>query len=408
MDSVAQIALARRDRIVSVADTARARSLRVWRQMDFKNLDASWYAIAPTISQQVSAAQLVLANESDRFTNAITRASGAQQPRGEIQSQAFAGVDGAGRDLSGTLEGAVTTTKTAIGSGLGATESLQAGASYLAAIVKTLIADASRSADLVAAASSSYTYYVRVVGGSACSRCAILAGIRSGSEAFARHASCQCSAAAVTETRKEGDRYSTYDKSAIKDGLFDGPSEYFDALSAVEQDRIFTKAGAQAIRDGADINKVVNARRGANGIGYSSARGGATKVPAPRGRFQKTTIGVRADGSVVRVYTTAESATIRGGFGKAQRDFSANQILRGARYASTGRIRLMPESIIEICGDNLPLRQAFLRDAGYISYIPSHGYDNQGKWMQELADQKHEDRILVNRATLRFNNFVLG
>lgn len=42
--------------------------------------------------------------------------------------------------------------------------------------------------------------------------------------------------------------------------------EYFETLSPEEQARIFTKAGAQAIRDGADINQVVNARRGMSTI----------------------------------------------------------------------------------------------------------------------------------------------
>jgi hypothetical protein len=33
-------------------------------------------------------------------------------------------------------------------------------------------------------------------------------------------------------------------------------------MDAAEQDRVFGKGGAQAIRDGADMAKVVNARRG--------------------------------------------------------------------------------------------------------------------------------------------------
>lgn len=43
---------------------------------------------------------------------------------------------------------------------------------------------------------------------------------------------------------------------------FTGPGDYFESLDRAEQDKIFTKAGAQAIRDRADINQVVNARRG--------------------------------------------------------------------------------------------------------------------------------------------------
>ena len=39
------------------------------------------------------------------------------------------------------------------------------------------------------------------------------------------------------------------------------PRRYFDSLSEPEQDAAFTHDGAQAIRDGADIARVVNARR---------------------------------------------------------------------------------------------------------------------------------------------------
>lgn len=40
------------------------------------------------------------------------------------------------------------------------------------------------------------------------------------------------------------------------------PGTYFRSLSIADQDRLFTKAGAEAIRRGADMNQVVNAREG--------------------------------------------------------------------------------------------------------------------------------------------------
>lgn len=49
---------------------------------------------------------------------------------------------------------------------------------------------------------------------------------------------------------------------SVGDDLTVNVAEYFDTLSAAEQDRVFTKAGAEAVRNGADINQVVNARRG--------------------------------------------------------------------------------------------------------------------------------------------------
>lgn len=48
----------------------------------------------------------------------------------------------------------------------------------------------------------------------------------------------------------------------VADDLRTDPKAYFDSLSESEQSRIFTKSGAKAIRDGADMGRVVNARRG--------------------------------------------------------------------------------------------------------------------------------------------------
>jgi hypothetical protein len=46
------------------------------------------------------------------------------------------------------------------------------------------------------------------------------------------------------------------------DDIRTDPRGYFDSLNRAEQDKAFTVAGAEAIRAGADIGQVVNARRG--------------------------------------------------------------------------------------------------------------------------------------------------
>lgn len=384
--SVASVANDRQQRLIKVADAARARALQSWRQMDFANLDQSWSAVSPTIVQTVTAAQFTMASSSDQYTSRIASAENFDPTPSSGIPESFAGVDGQGRALDGILFGAVTTTKKAVGAGFGSVQSLEAGASYLAVIMKTLIADISRSADLTSSAGKGFTHYIRMCNGSACSRCAILAGISSGSEAFKRHASCQCCAVPTSIN------------TAWK-GLHTSPESVFHAMSPEEQDRAFTKDGAEAIRSGADVTKVVNARRGADGIGYSS-HGGSPTLGAPRGRFVKTTIGYRPNGDPVQVYTTGEGRTIHGEFGKTQARSAEARIAAGSRYRSTGRIRLMPESIIEIAGNDLPLRQAFLRDAGYLDYVPYRG---------PVAEaQRRADRIAVDRATLRFKNFTLG
>lgn len=91
-------------------------------------------------------------------------------------------------------------------------------------------------------------WYVRMLRGKSCARCAILAGRRYRSvSAFRRHTACDC--IHIPAGENSGD-WST------------DPEEYFRSLDTEDQDRIFTGAGAQAIRDGADMSQVVNARQG--------------------------------------------------------------------------------------------------------------------------------------------------
>lgn len=56
---------------------------------------------------------------------------------------------------------------------------------------------------------------------------------------------------------------------AEAEGLIADPYEYFASLPPKEQDRYFGAGAAQAIRDGADLNQVVNAQRGAEYAGIS-------------------------------------------------------------------------------------------------------------------------------------------
>ena len=115
---------------------------------------------------------------------------------------------------------------------------------------------------------------------------------------------------------------------------------YFGSLSRREQDRIFTAAGARAIRDGADITSVVNARRGMYTASAYGRRLGATR----------------------------EGATVRGAFYRSER---ARAIARGQVPASIGRAyrlrtpRLMPEQIYQLAGSR-DEAIAMLRRFGYI------------------------------------------
>lgn len=63
------------------------------------------------------------------------------------------------------------------------------------------------------------------------------------------------------------------------DDLRTDPAAYFRSLSAEDQDRYFTKGGAEAIRLGADIGRVVNVRRPSRGMSQPGRQRGGRVMP---------------------------------------------------------------------------------------------------------------------------------
>ncbi len=60
------------------------------------------------------------------------------------------------------------------------------------------------------------------------------------------------------------------------------PRAYIDSLTDTEQDRLLTKAAARAYRDGADLNQLVNARRGMTRAGLTTQEGTTRRGVAGR------------------------------------------------------------------------------------------------------------------------------
>lgn len=355
MVSALEVAQAHQRRIISRTDKAIRKAVQAWAAMEFANLDESWAQVGPAVLATAYVAQNANAADANGYMSQATRSYGAKPSDLVVNSSAFVGVDGSGRELSALLFGAVTTTKQAVGTGLGSQQALYAGQLYLASMMKTALHDTSRSADLTAATGNDYTRYVRVVNAGACSRCAVLAGISSNRTPFKRHPACKCTAFPIEDGVTQAPA-----------GLHDNAEDYFESLSESEQDRVFTKAGAEAIRSGADISQLVTARRGATGIQYGNGIGRGSRANSGR-RMLPTQIGRNADGSPIYGYVTAEGNTRRGQFGKLNRNLGqAEQRLNGSRYSSTKYTRLMPETIVGLTDDN-ELRKVLLRDAGYLN-----------------------------------------
>lgn len=340
---------------IQLGHAATVKSLRMWKQINVQELDAGWDAIAPTMTALVTSAQVTAARQSAPYLNAIDDSYDRDHGDYTLVPEAFGGVTLEGREVGPAMFGAVTHTKQLIGKGKAPFQAFESGAAFLATVIKTSIADMGRAADRTLGTAKTYTMYVRVVNGNACSRCAILAGeVSSSRTAFLRHANCQCSQVPLGPD------------GHVPEGLFSSPEEYFESLSTAEQDRVFTKSGAWAIRHGASPIDVVNARRGAYGIGYSGHHN--VLNPNSGNRLQPITIGRKADGTPLQVYATTEGTTIRGAFGRRQYN-AGQEVIKGEgdRYRRTTRLRLMPEQIQKMAGDDTHRAAELLQRYGYLS-----------------------------------------
>jgi hypothetical protein len=315
---------------------ARAATARLWRDMG-PEFDASWTRVGPRLVLLVTSAQVAAAAAGADYVGAVLEETGqAADPVGEVDPQALAGVASDGRPLGGLLYGAVTAAKEASGNGADPPAALEQGRKALDLYVLTQVADAARVAAGIGIAARDDVGYVRMLNPPSCSRCAILAGRWYGwNKGFQRHPRCDCRHVPSRED--------------LAGDLRTDPAAYFRSLSTSEQDRIFTKAGAQAVRDGADLGQVVNARRAAQGLAPAGGRLTLAEQRALRGgrdvgRLERTNVFGR------EVFTTREGVTRRGLAGKKK--------VPGPR--------LMPESIYEIAGDSREEAIRLLQRFGYL------------------------------------------
>lgn len=346
--------------------------VRLWGQIRRQRRDlVRWQELVPRLLVLLIAAQTAAAQRANGYVSeALAEQGESIAPVGAVAPSAFAGVASDGRPLESLLWTPVVATRAGLARGLTLTRAMTAGRAALSMILHTQVSDAGRVADQVAIAARPKTGFVRMLVPPSCSRCAVLAGrFYRYNAGFRRHPRCNCVHVPV---RSEG--------AARSEGLLADSGEYFRSLSRAEQDRVFTKAGAKSIRLGADMNQVVNARRGAAGLAPAAARltpdeARALKGGRDRGRIAATPVFGQD------VFATTEGTTTRGLAGKrliaegARLAGQAEETVR--RLSSEGVVqrrvvrqrvqipRLMPESILEFAGSQDEAIR-LLRRFGYI------------------------------------------
>lgn len=239
---------------------------RAWRKVSRRHMSESWVELLQLLLPAIATQQANAAAQGSSYVAAELADQGTWvAPEAFANSEQLAGWAPDGRTLQGLLYSPAATALGLIGGGMSSLQAVETAGKSLDQILTTLVADTSRQAASIDLGTREGVGWVRMVNPPCCSRCAILAGrFYRWNQGFLRHPKCDCVHVPSTAKSLRGAR---------TEGLIQDPYEYFRSLSAAEQDQIFTKAGAQAIRDGADMSRVVNARRGMTENGMFTTEG---------------------------------------------------------------------------------------------------------------------------------------
>lgn len=234
-----------------LAVTTAAAARRVWSRMD-DDFDASWRRLGPAMLETVQLGRAAAAQTSVAVTEQLISESGMSAPAtASVNPAAFVIAAPDGRSMESLLSETVIKTKVAVQGGADVADALSLGGRWLTAMVLTVMADTGRGvvqADMTAR--PAIAGYIRVLNGTSCPRCVILAGkwFRWNS-GFLRHPRCDCRHVPAADQAW-----------AKAEGFVTDPYEYFHSLSPSEQERVWGRSEARAIRAGADIYRVENIR----------------------------------------------------------------------------------------------------------------------------------------------------
>lgn len=315
--------------------------VRAWQRVDLDDIVGSWEGAIAGLLRRVAEAQQQAATAGSRYAGAALRTQGVNAPsEARVNPSAFTGWASDGRPLESLLRAPLDVVAEGLDEGRSLEDSMKAGKASARRIAHTQVGDAGRVAAGVDIATRPHAGWVRMLSGKSCSRCILLAGqFFRWNEGFERHPQDDC-VHVPTST----------DQGRARELLSD-PKTFFESLTREEQDAEFTKSGAQAIRDGADIGQVVNARRG-----MSTAADSGLKITS-EGTTRRGFAGSRAIRQGARV-VTVKAETVR----RISRDGVVTRVVERDRVQTH---RLMPESIYKIATSR-EQALALLKQYGFI------------------------------------------
>lgn len=229
-----------------IAATTVAALNRVWRRMG-DDFDESWSSVRPQAVNVLETGRRAAVVNAVPYTAEVLAETGqAHAAVGVLAPAAFLTSAPDGRDIASLLDESVVKAKVAVAGGASADEALRVAGRWLSMVSLTTLADTRRmvyEADIIQR--PTLTGYVRMLNMPSCNRCITLAGkwFR-WNQGFQRHPRCDCTHIPGAE-------------NVVGDARTD-PYAAFKSMSPEEQERVFGRSEARALREGADIYKVVN------------------------------------------------------------------------------------------------------------------------------------------------------
>lgn len=305
---------------------------RLWRRMG-SEFDASYAQIESQVLAVLDTAQERVATGALAYIPAVLEETRQRVRPAQygVAPDFMVGTAGDGFATEDLAYGAVTRSKQAVASGYEPAQALAIGGRWLTTAAGTLLSDTGRTAEKVAGHSRRVTTWVRMLEPPSCGRCIVLAGKETrAQQAFLRHPRCDCRNIPVTES--------------IAGDLLVDPREYLDSLDEEGlRKALGSKANAQAWRDGADRNQIINAYR----------RSGDVRPAQIYGRNIKYT----TEGTTRRGWAHYQMRQMAGSSERVEQAGTAVRITRDGREVRSitrrrqQAPRLMPESIYQIATD---------------------------------------------------------
>lgn len=229
-----------------IAATTTAAVGKIWRGLG-DDFDTSYERIGPQLLNVVEKGRAAAVAQAIPYTGALLAETGQRaEPVGTLSPAAFLAAAPDGRDMESLYGQSVIRAKAAVAGGATSGEALAQSGRWLTMVTLTTLADTRRmvyQADMISR--PAITGYTRMLNPPSCDRCIILAGRwYRWNEGFQRHPRCDCQHIPAVEN--------------VPGDARTDPYAAFEQMTPQQQEQVFGRSEARAIREGADIFKVVN------------------------------------------------------------------------------------------------------------------------------------------------------